>query len=249
VQDEIKAVQVAVMGSEVQVARARAAVLASLTLQQSLKDRHAAALASLRACRSKTTGPLPAVGPIGATDRPPERMVAMSALGQHTAALPPLALQSADAACIPNAALCCTSRCAPSVFAPRKYGYRPISSFQVLRPIPLAAIAAHAAAHSAIAGTQSLLTELGRHTLAYQTTHAAHCGREPHEVCWFIQLPYRADKSPAGCPLSFSTQMGSSACFASFILFYHVNSLHAALLTAEADVLENAAQSLGEGPI
>jgi hypothetical protein len=254
---------VAVAGSQVQVARGKAALVANLSLKQSLTYRYTAASTALRIVKSSATGPLPLVdlaspalagagsgaGPAGATGGPPAGTKATSASAQYSAALPPLALPSTAAACAPDAALCCTSRRSPSVFAPRTYGYRPISSYKVCCPISLASIATHASSHSAVAGVQSLLADVGRHTVAYQAAHAARCGREPHEVCWFLQLPYRTAEDTAACPLSFSTQLGSAACVASFMLFFNVASLHALLLTAEEELLQNTAHGLGACPI
>jgi hypothetical protein len=201
------------------------------SLKQTLVDRCATASRCMLAYRSQAPRPGAA-----ATQAAPK---------QHAATLPPLALPRTAAAGAPDAALCCTLRCGPSVFAPRTYGYRPVFSFKLVAPISYAAVAEHAAGHSSVVSTQSLLANFGRHVLAYQAAHAARRGFQPHEVCWFLQLPDRVAEGAAARPLSFSVQMGSPPCAASFMLSMSVATLHAAMLAAKKRVLETAAQGLG----
>jgi hypothetical protein len=200
--------------------------MARRSLKQSLVDRCATASQYVHMYRSQA--------PCARTTAKP------AAPKSHAATLP---INAATGA--PDAALCCTSRCGPSIFAPRTYGYRPVSSFKLVAPISHIAIAVHAASHCAAASTQSLLATFGRHVLAYQEAYSARCGCHPHEVCWFLQLPDRVAEGAAARPLSFSAQMGSPPCAASFTLCFNIATLHAAMLVAENEVLETMTQGLG----
>jgi hypothetical protein len=224
VQEEATAAQVAVADAQVQLFRAAAALHASRSVKQSLTARCAAAADALLACSSQAAPSAAEAAAVLATSRDttmshiPRNGLLASTLAAAPAArrmpLPPLALPAARGA---DAALCCTSQSSPSVFAPRTYG--------------------HAARHSAVSGMPGLLADFARHTMAYQAAFARRCDRRPYEICWFHQLPYRV---ATGAQISFSTQMGSQACVAAFVLSYNVSSLEAMLQLKEQEVLLDA---------
>jgi hypothetical protein len=149
-------------------------------------------------------------------------------------------LVASEPVCTPHpdtpkpAALSCPMQRSPSVFAPRTYGDRPVSAFRFHAPISLDLVAA-SSQHGAPAELAQVLAAFSRHTLAYQATVARRCGQEPHNVCWFVQLPYHG---APGLPLSFSTQMGSPECLASSTVGMMLGHLEAMMLIEERSFLE-----------
>jgi hypothetical protein len=138
------------------------------------------------------------------------------------------------------AVLTCPAQHRPSVFAPCTYGYRPLSAFRIHAPISVDLVTAHTCRHSAPGGLPSVLADYSHCVLAYQAAVALRCGHAPHDVCWHVQLPWHV---APGVPLSFSTQMGSAECFASFNVAATVASLEIMLLMRERSLVQSAGRA------